>query len=379
MNTENAAREARDRRRRLLASLAGLVADMRARAASLDAGNLFPTREMEQLRALGALSAPLPAAFGGLGMGTEPAGAEGLFAALRLIGRGNLSVGRVIEGHVNALRLIVRHGTEAQARAAAEDALAGHLFGLWVTDAPDAPLRIGTDGMLTGAKAPCSAAGHASRALLTAATGTGETRMVVVRLHSGERADLSGWDAHGMRATGSGRVWLDGLRAGPEDLIGGDGDYLRQPDFSAGAWRTSAVTLGGLDSLVEAMRLALAARGRAADPHQQARIGAALIAQETAALWAWRAAAIGEADDQDAGDVANYVNLARIAVETACLEAMTLTQRALGMAAFRRGTLVELLLRDLSIYLRQPAPDATLTEAAAHFTTRTLPRLPELG
>ena len=156
-------------------------------------------------------------------------------------------------------------------------------------------------------------------------------------------------------------------------MVGGDGDYLRQPDFSAGAWRTSAVTLGGLEALVAYACAQLVARGRQDDPHQQARIGEALIAQETASLWTRSAAGIAEAGDGAAEDAANYVNLARLAVEAACLDAMRLVQRALGLAAFQRGTLPEMLLRDLALYLRQPAPDATLTEAAGHFMQRDLP------
>ena len=88
-----------------------------------------------------------------------------------------------------------------------------------------------------------------------------------------------------------------------------------------------------------------------------------------------RAALLGEANEGDDGDIANTVNLARIAVETACLDAIRIVQRGLGMAAFRRGTSTELLFRDLSFYLRQPAPDETLTEAAAHFMQRDLPPL----
>jgi hypothetical protein len=46
---------------------------------------------------------------------------------------------------------------------------------------------------------------------------------------------------------------------------------------------------------------------------------------------------------------------------------MRLVQRSLGLSAFRHGNPVERICRDLGTYLRQPAPDAVLTEAAAHF------------
>jgi alkylation response protein AidB-like acyl-CoA dehydrogenase len=376
MKTQDTSPRVGERKQRLLAGLADLVPGMQRGALALDRNGGFPRDDLDLLRELGVLAAPLPTALGGLGMGTEPEGALDLMEALRLIGRGSLSVGRLYEGHVNALRLVIRHGTDAQARNVAGDALEGHLFGLWVTDPHDAPLRLAADLSLHGAKAPCSGAGYATRALVTALRHAAESRMLVIPLPPGERADLSNWDAHGMRATATGRMALDGIRVGTEALVGEAGDYVRQPDFSAGAWRTSAVTLGGLEALVAEMRRQLVVRERERDPHQLARVGEALIAQETARLWIRRAAQLGEAADGDPQDIANTVNLARIAVEAACLDTIRIVQRALGLAAFRRGDLAELLFRDLGMYLRQPAPDETLIEAASHFMQRDLPALP---
>ena len=90
-----------------------------------------------------------------------------------------------------------------------------------------------------------------------------------------------------------------------------------------------------------------------------------MIAQETARLWMQQAAHRAEADDADAHAIA-YVNFARLAVERACLETITLVQRSLGVAAFLRPNPVERLCRDLGTYLRQPAADMVLTEAAAY-------------
>ena len=373
MKTLDAQEMVAQRRTQLLAALADGVPAMQRHAVEHDRDTSFPADDILRLRDLGALAAPVPVALGGLGMGTEPAGALALSDALRLLGRGSLSVGRLYEAHVNAIRLVARIGTAEQMRQAAENTLAGHLFGLWVTDAADTPLRILPDGSLQGAKFPCSGAGHATRALVTAQAADGATLMLMIAVPPGARADMSGWDTHGMRASISGRMDLTGLPAG--NSLGQPGDYLKQPDFSAGAWRTSAVTLGGLEALAWAFREHLSARGRAADPHQLVRVGEVLTAQETARLWVRRAALLGEANEGGAGDIANTINLARIAVESACLDAIRIVQRGLGMSAFRRGTLIELLFRDLGMYLRQPAPDETLTEAAAHFLQRDLPQL----
>lgn len=365
--------------------LARLVPDMQARAATLDARGAFPDEDLADLRRIGALVAPLPRALGGLGAGTEPAGAATVLDVLRLLGRGNLSVGRLFEAHVNALRLVVRHGTAEQAEHVARDAHDGHLFGLWVTDRPGDPLAL-RDGRVWGGKSPCSGAGHCTRALLTADAGDG-TRMAVAALDGTEEVTPLSDALHGMRASATGAVRFAGT---PAAAVGRPGDYLREPDFSAGAWRTSAVTLGGMDALLDAARDGLLARGHGGLPLQQERFGLALIARETARLWMARAAEVAEAEDvpEDAPDAVSggasggtpeapsvadrvaYVNLARIAVETACLDMLRHVQRSLGLAAFVRPHPVERLSRDLGIYLRQPAPDLVLTEAAAHLLAR---------
>ena len=59
----------------LLAALRDLVPAMQRRAEALDAAEAPPLQDMAELRALGALTAPLPRAHGGLGAGTEPGGA----------------------------------------------------------------------------------------------------------------------------------------------------------------------------------------------------------------------------------------------------------------------------------------------------------------
>ena len=96
---------------------------------------------------------------------TEATGAIHLAEVLRLIGRGNLSLGRLYEAHVNVLRLIARYGTDRQMQHAADLVLDGKLFGLWVTDALDAQVYLTEDFVLHGMKAPCSGAGHVRHAL----------------------------------------------------------------------------------------------------------------------------------------------------------------------------------------------------------------------
>ncbi len=314
----------------------------------------FPSEEIDRLRRLGAL-APMPT--------------DALCTMLIGVGQGNLSVGRIAEAHVNALHLIGRYGSQAQQRGAEADGL---LFGLWVTDPPSGGLRmqqIGNRIRLHGAKQFCSGAGQTGAALVTATTSDGGTRMLILRLGIGEVVTKLPSPLQGMRAAVTGAVDFTGCETSVDSILGEPGDYLREPEFSAGAWRGSAVALGGLIALLDHAVQQLDASGRISSPHMQARLGHALIARETSRHWVSSAARVAEDADAETGYRVATVGLARIAVEAACLEAMRLVQRSLGLSAFRQGNPIELICRDLSTYLRQPAPDEVLTEAAAWFAS----------
>jgi alkylation response protein AidB-like acyl-CoA dehydrogenase len=125
---------ARGARAELCARIEAMIPAMAANAPQLDQTAAFPTADINALRDAGALVAPFPVSVGGLGLGSETAGAAALCRVLRALGRGNLVVGRLYEAHVNAVRLITRYGTTSVLSRAVADVAAGHLIGLWVTD-----------------------------------------------------------------------------------------------------------------------------------------------------------------------------------------------------------------------------------------------------
>ncbi|MFC0407852.1 acyl-CoA dehydrogenase family protein [Roseomonas elaeocarpi] len=337
------------------------------RAEVLDRDGGLPDREVALLHEAGLLDAPLPRVLGGEGWGNDPAAAPALLDALRRIGRVSLPLGRLYEGHVNALRLVAGHGNPAQLREAAADIRAGRLFGVWNSEPPEGLHLDGSQSAsrLRGRKIWCSGAGLVERALVTARRGD-EVQMLLVPLPRGtERADLDDWHPTGMRASATGTVDFNGLAVPAEWQIGEPGGYYRQPDFSAGAWRFLAVQLGGIEAVAEALRSQMRQSGRGADPHQAARFGEVVTALETARLWVHQAAIHAEGRLADDDRTVAYVNLARGAVERAGLEAVALAQRSIGLASFMRPHPVERVIRDLATYLRQPAPDRALTSAAA--------------
>ncbi|MBB2155779.1 acyl-CoA/acyl-ACP dehydrogenase [Gluconacetobacter diazotrophicus] len=349
---------------------------LEAEASANDPAAAFPGEGMATLARLGVTALPLPRSSGGRGWGTEAGGEPALLHLLRLTGRASLALGRLLEGHVNAVRLVTRYGGPEQTRRLATAIHAGALLGVWASDGP-VPVRMTVDRdrvSLTGGKSFTSGALHVTHPLITATDPEGVSRMILVPLGADRRAVPSIGGLTGMRGAETGRCDLDGLTLSTASLIGQAGDYLRQPEFSAGAWRGMAVALGGMDRLVDLLRQQLVARSRDGDPHQRTRIGEALIARETAFFWTRRAALAAGEPDMDPGDVAQTVNLARLAVEHAALHIIERVQRGLGLSAFVQTNPVERVLRDLATYLRQPAPDETLVEAAGWFTGRDPPQ-----
>ncbi len=350
--------------------VATLVPGMQRNAAQRDEAAVFPAEEIAALRDAGALALPLP------GEATEASGdmcdrlADGLANVLMQIGLGSLPVGRLFEAHVNARHLVACYGSRQQKASAGTDVRNGHLFALWVTDPPRDGLRMidTSRGIrLVGGKMFCSGAGYASRAVVTAVDERDEAQLLVVALGHGERVTPLASPLQGMRAAVTGAVDFTGCTVPTDARLGMPGDYMREPDFSAGAWRGSAVAVGGLCALLDQMKAQLKAAKRLDDPYHLQRLGSAVIAGETSRLWLRQVARIAENRHTDPAQAVSYVGLARIAIERACLDAMRLVQRSLGLSAFRHGNPVELICRDLGTYLRQPSPDEVLTEAAAWF------------
>jgi alkylation response protein AidB-like acyl-CoA dehydrogenase len=324
-----------------------------------------PQNDIEALARLGLLWAPVPRSLGGCGWGTEAAGAPGACESLRLVGRNSLALGRLYEGHVNAVRLVLRYGSGAARAQLLQDVRDGRLFGVWNSEPASGGLEV-DGGVLVGRKILCSGIGIVERALVTCASaGGGPVGMLVVPLARGsERGEVLSWTASGMRASVTGSMDFTGVALAGCTEVGQPGDYLAEPHFSGGAWRFLAVQLGAIEAIGEALRAHLARTGRGGDPHQASRFGAVLTAAETARLWVQRAGHLAEGEEEEPERIVAYVNLARGVVERAALDLMELAQRSVGLQAFMQGQPIERMMRDLGTYLRQPAPDRALVAGA---------------
>jgi len=360
-------------------------------AANLDHRDTFPEEEFRRLAEAGLLAAPLPRAAGGLGFATAADDMLPGLQLLALLGWGSLAVGRVYEGHVNALQLINLFGTAEQVARAATDARDGQkLFAVWNTQGANGvhlePLANG-GVRLRGAKLYTSGASWVDRAIVPGALPGGGWQICLVPMDRVTTTiDRSVWQPLGMRASASYLTDFTGVELGPEALIGPPGAYHRQPWFSGGAIRFAAVQLGGAAALFDAARTELRTLGRTDDPFQRARAGEGATLLAGGQLWLRGAAALLDAHPQAfsadpapspelTAQIMAHANLTRTAIADACVRVIELVERSVGMRGLLQPHPIERIGRDLTLYLRQPAPDAALTGAGNYVLNDPRPTL----
>ncbi len=354
-----------------------------ANAADLDRDGAFPSQEFKLLTEAGLLTVALGYEAGGLGLGIEPGSTLPLLLLLKQLGRGNLAVGRIYEGHVNALQLIQTFGTPQQIQTYAAAARDQHrLFGVWNTEATDGVRILPTQSgryRLEGAKTFASGAGYVERPIVSGALPDGGWQMCVVPMEQVQVAiDPSWWQPLGMRASVSYRVDFSGVELEPEALIGVPGDYYQQPWLTGGAIRFAAVQLGAAEALLDGTRDYLRQLKRTGDPYQLARAAEAAIAVESGNLWLRGAAETVDRflqleAEADRDGLVTYANLVRTAIESICLEVLQLSERSVGARGLLRPQPFERIGRDLTLYLRQPNPDAALAQVGRYVLEQTAP------
>lgn len=329
--------------------------------ARYDAAPNFPSDSLAALIQSGHHRRFAPQLCGGSAFENEVARARTMAKALRKVGRGDLSIGRLYEGHVNAMSLFDWYGSPDQLEWLTQVLDRGAWFGVWATEpAPGVRLAGNTALSLIGDKMFASGAGGLDYALITAAGEDTARRLVIVPANDKARTDLSGWRVRGMRASVSGRYSLDNVAVEPLMLLGEPGDYDRDPRFTAGAWRFCAAQLGGIEALVSEIRTAMRDSARE-DPLQRARFADAVVAVRTAGFWVDAAAQRFASGDADAVAVAR---LTRGVVENAGFTVMEAAARILGTRSAFDGERADKIIRDLSLYLRQAGPDHARDEAA---------------
>nr|WP_256379395.1 acyl-CoA dehydrogenase family protein [Brasilonema sennae] len=360
-----------------------------ANAAAIDNNGAFPESEFKRIAKAGLLAAPLQRELGGWGAGIDANVTYESLMLLKQMGRGNLAVGRVYEGHVNALQLIQTFGTREQIASYACDARDRHkIFGVWNAEASDGVKIIPLDNgkyRLEGSKTFCSGSGYVERPFVNGALPDGSWQMFIVPMDQVTTlSDPNWWQPSGMRATASYKVNFSGVELEESSLIAKPGDYFRQPWLSGGVVRFAAVQLGGAEALFDLTRQYLQKMEYTNDPYQKERLGRMAIAIESGHLWLRGAADMVAAyapvfggypsvNNPQADQLVAYANMVRTTIEQICIDTMQICERCIGTRGLLPPNPMERIIRDLTLYLRQPAFDAALANVGQYVLAETHP------
>lgn len=335
-------------------------------------------RSWDLLREAGWLARPLDAEYSLPVHNTRADAQQTLHRQLDLlaeVGRGSLPLGRIYEGHVNALELVTRFATPTQRERWHQAARGGHGFGVWNTEMHDGiHIRPHAEGgyVLEGAKSFCSGARELTRPIITGQLWQDDVaagwQMLVLPMErvADHQIDASFWSPLGMQASASYKVDFTGIRVSEDDLLGKPNDYHLQPHFSGGAVRFAAVQLGGAQALYDHTVALLASMNRTHDPYQCHRIARMAIALQTGRQWLQTASHQALPGFGEEAEVVNFANMTRTAILECCNTVLELAEQAVGARGFLSPKPIQRIYTDLKMYLRQPAPDNALAAVGHH-------------
>ncbi len=269
--------------------------------------------------------------------------------SLAKISARNLSLGRLAEGHTDAVAILAElHGPEPRG-----------LWGVWAAEPPAArteALLVQGQWLLTGRKAWCSGADLLDHALITAHTDSGRRLFAIDTCAL--RPVVGSWQAVGMRDSGSVAVELADH---PADPVGEPGEYLTRSGFWHGGIGVAACWYGGALGL--GRTLLGAVRGGVDDAHALAHLGAvdALLSSMRTVL---RTAA-AEIDSDPGADGTLRAQRARATVEAGCTEVLDRVGRALGASPLCLDAEHAQRAADLPVYLRQSHAERDLAGLGA--------------
>ncbi|MGI8880773.1 MAG: acyl-CoA dehydrogenase [Jatrophihabitans sp.] len=247
----------------------------------------------------------------------------------------DLTVGRVLEAHADALAILAEAGVTPVPGA----------WGVFAAEAPGSRLdavEVGGAYRVNGVKPWCSLGGQLDRALVTAHEGD-TRRLFAVDLHhaSVRPSPAEGWVSRGLSAVPSGPVEFD---ASPASPVGDPGWYLRRAGFARGGIGVAACWFGGAAEL----HRTLMQRGRSGDL-TDLHLGAIDVALHGAA-----ATLRDAARTVDAGEDSWLLALRARSVVAAAAELTLLhVGHALGPAPLSFDEEYARRVADLQIYVRQ--------------------------
>jgi alkylation response protein AidB-like acyl-CoA dehydrogenase len=283
---------------------------------------------------------------------------------VRRIARADGSVGRIFDGHLNAVeRLAVQGPAELRERELEAFARGERRGGVWggnPVPGEGEPATVIGGRVLRGVKTFCSGAGGVDRALVIARNEQGGPPVSVwINLLDEQSIEIdeTWFRGHGLRASVSHRVVFHDAPVVAQ--LGGPGAISVQPWFARDALRTAASWAGMADAAVDAALSELAVRpGRGSVEALAA--GRILTAHRTLQAWLTLAA---EAMDAGSAELPAISLHGRAAIYQACRTLLDEAARACGSRPFAKAQALDRARRDLDLFLLQHRLDPLLARA----------------
>lgn len=310
---------------------------------SLDPGYDRHAPEPERLRAT----------LGEIGSGRDWAavGWPELITALLALGRTDVPLSRLAEGHVDALRILAQADTRPVPEA---------LYGVWASRSQ----RTGVQGrrvddrlVLDGTIRFASGAGVIDRALVPVWLGSDEHLLIDLAVRE-LPIETGPWVTAAMEVSRSHTIPIDQLSVPAEDQVGPPNFYLARPGFFPGGVGVAACWAGG------AARVADLTCARVPDPSPalRARLGRIRIELATAAALVLTAARRLEDlladDDPDRTEVQAVSTETRAGVAAAVHAVLDEAHRVCGPAGLAFDEDLTRAVHDLRLYVLQQNADA---------------------
>ncbi len=208
-----------------IAAAAALAETLRPGAAHRDEARELPLSELEDLRATGLLTLPVPVADGGPG-----ASHRTIATVFRIIAAADPAFAQIPQPHFSFVDTLARHGSEVQRRLLLGEVLRGARFGNALSErggkhAFDFRTRLARradgDHDLDGVKYYSTGALAADWVAVFALDDAGEPAVAYVPVGSAGLDVGQDWSAFGQRATLSGTTTLDGVRVRDIQVVRG--------------------------------------------------------------------------------------------------------------------------------------------------------------
>jgi alkylation response protein AidB-like acyl-CoA dehydrogenase len=337
-------------------------------AAERDADPTFPEDQLRTLAAAGLLALPVPDPLHTHG---RRASFREEWCALRAVAKADGSVGRILDGHLNAVERLAVLAPEPLRTRELEAVAAGELLlGIWGADPipgegePARLVETRSGPVLEGVKTFCSGSTGLDRALVAVRNASGAPEpplLAYVDLEEGVEVDRAWFRGSGLRSSESHRIVFRGTRI--LAVLGEPGELVREPYFSRDAIRTAVSWAGISDLALDAALATLAAKSSDKEPDDIVSLAAGKMLTAQATVDRWLEHAAREADTGPEKSLVHISTLLRFAVAESCWEILNEAARACGSRPFAVAAPLDRARRDLELFLLQHRLEPALARA----------------